>query len=394
MYSPRRLASLTLIASLLLSGGCSTVKGWFADDEDEASEPAPLVEFEPEMKVEKVWASSVGKGQGKTFNNLAPAISGDVLYAASTDGQVVALDKATGKRRWKQDLDLPITGAIGLGPDSVMVGSSDGSVIQLAASDGSERWRVVLDGEVLSAPQSDGRVVLVQTYNGKLRALDANDGSELWEFDSNLPVLTLRGTSTPMIAERLAIAAFATGKVVALDLQTGALRWEARVAVAQGRSEIDRIVDIDGHMLLLGNTLYVASYQGRVVAIDIAAGRKIWQQEASSYVGPDQGFGNIYVSDSTGSVVAYYRNGEGVRWEQPALENRRLSPPKTVRGYVVVGDLEGYLHFLDQVDGRFVGRIKVDGKGVRGRMLAEGNTLYVYSNTGKLLAYRVVGLDD
>ena len=234
----------------------------------------------------------------------------------------------------------------------------------------------------------------MQSYDGRLQGLSADDGSELWAYDSNVPILTLRGTSTPIIDGRLAIAAFANGKVMALDVKTGAIRWEARAIIAQGRSEIDRIVDIDGHMLLVGNVLYAVGYQGRLVALDAPTGRKMWQQDASSYVGLDQGFGNVYVADAAGSLVAFHRSGQGVRWEQPALEYRRLSSPKTVKGFVAVGDLDGYVHLLSQVDGRFVGRVKVDGDGVRGRMLAEDDVLYVYGNSGKLVALRITGREQ
>jgi outer membrane protein assembly factor BamB len=234
-------------------------------------------------------------------------------------------------------------------------------------------------------------MVVVQSYDGKLRGLDAADGSELWVHDSKLPILTVRGTSTPMIDGRTVFAGFASGKVAAFEIKTGSMRWETRVAIAQGRSEIDRIIDVDGDMLITNNVLYAVSYQGKLVAVDVPSGRKMWQQDASSSVGIDQGFGNIYVSEDTGSVVAFYRSGQGVRWEQPRLENRHLSAPKTVKGYVAVADFEGYVHFLSQVDGRFVGREKIDGKGVRATMLVEGDRLYVFGNSGKLVALRVSG---
>ena len=382
---------LLLIGLLSIMAGCSTMKGWFSNDDDTANQPAPLEEIVQEIDISKVWSTSVGSGQGKGYNYISPVIDGQVLYVAGNDGVVMALDKTSGKTLWKEDLDRPISGGVGVGAGTLAVGTSDGEVLLLSASDGSLLWTAAVNGEVLSAPQTDGSIVLVQSYDGRVQGLNASDGSELWAYDSNVPVLTLRGTSTPIIEGRLAIVAFANGKVMALDIKTGALRWEARAVIAQGRSEIDRIVDIDGHMLLNGNVLYAVGYQGRLVALDAPTGRKMWQQDASSYVGVDQGFGNIYVADETGSLIAFHRSGQGVRWEQPALEYRRLSAPKTVKGYVAVGDLEGYVHFLSQVDGHFVGRTKIDGDGVRGRMLSEGDILYVYGNGGKLVALRVKG---
>jgi outer membrane protein assembly factor BamB len=353
MPSTKAFSRLLFICLLSVMAGCSTMKGWFTFDDDEAAnQPAPLEDIVQKIDIKKVWSTSIGSGQGKGHNYITPVIEGQVMYVASNNGLVVALDKSTGKTIWKEDLDLPISGGVGVGSGSVLVGTSDGEVFQLSAGDGSIQWSSSVHG------------------------------------------VTLRGTSTPIIEGRLAIAAFANGKVMALDLSTGAIRWEARGIIAQGRSEIDRIVDIDGNMLLVGNILYAVGYQGRLVAVDVTTGRKMWQQEASSYVGLDQGFGNIYVADATGSVVAFHRTGQGVRWEQPALEYRRLSTPKTVKGYVAVADLEGYVHFLSQVDGEFAGRVKVDGKGVRARMLAESDILYVYGNSGKLVALRVSGKEQ
>jgi outer membrane protein assembly factor BamB len=386
------LRAAALILSVGLSG-CSTISGWFAPDEDEANEPAELVDFEEQVGIKTLWSTGVGNGQGKTFNHLQMVIVGDTLFAVGSDGVIAALDKSNGKRRWRDDLDVAVTGGVGHADGLLFVGTADGDVIALSAADGSERWRTNVAGEVLAAPQGNGRVVVVQTYDGKLHGRSAEDGSALWVYDSNLPVLTLRGTSTPVIAERAVLAAFANGKLMSFDLETGSLRWEARVAIAQGRSEIDRIVDIDGTLLVAGSLVYAASYRERVAGVDIATGRKVWQAEASSYVGLEQGFGNIYVSDISGTVLAFQRSGRGERWSQPALENRRLSAPKTVRGYVAVGDLQGYVHFMSQVDGTFVGRTRVDSSGVRANMLEDDNILYILGNSGKVVALQVTARD-
>ena len=384
------------IAILLLGiavSGCSTIGGWFSDDDDEANQPAELVDIVEQVRIKTLWSTGVGDGQGDTFNHLQMVINGDVLYAAGADGVVAALDKNTGKRRWRENLDVPLTGGVGYGEGMVLIGTADGEVIALSAADGSRLWSTAVYGEVLSAPQTNGDVVVVQTYDGKLHGRSAADGSQLWVHDSNLPVLTLRGTSTPLIIDRTVVAGFANGKIQAFEIDTGSLRWEARVAIAQGRSEIDRIVDIDGTLLLVGNLVFAASYQERVVGVDLATGRKVWQEDASSYVGLDQGFGNIYVSDVSGTVFAFQRSGEGERWSQPALENRRLSAPKTVRGYVAVGDVEGYLHFMSQVDGSFVGRTRVDSSGIRANMLEDDNVLFVFGNSGKVSALQVTARD-
>ena len=385
----------TWLALVLALSGCSTVSGWFSSDgDDEENEPAPLVDIVEEVRIKRLWSVGVGDGQGDGFYHLRPALEDGRIYAAGADGIVVALDSEDGDRIWRQDLDLEISGGVGVGANMVLVGTNDGEVIALSSEDGATLWSSQLRGEILSAPQTNGRVVVAQSYDGRLHGLDASDGTELWVYDSNLPVLTLRGTSTPIIFERVAIAGFGNGRVVAVDLDGGGVRWEARVAIAQGRSEIDRIVDIDGSMLMVGPVVWAVSYQGFLAAIDAVSGRKIRQEEISSYVGLDQGFGNIYVAEESGTVVAFYRNESGVRWEQGALTNRRLSSPRVVKGYVALGDFEGYVHFLSQVDGRIVGRTRVDSDGVRADMLADDDVLFVYGNSGTLAAYRVTPRND
>ena len=389
----RLLAAISL--GLLLSA-CSTLDSWFGGGggDDEANEPAPLVDFVPEVRFKRLWSTGVGNGQGKGFYRLQPVIDGNRIYVASNNGHVQVLESDSGDRVWRIDLDDSLSGGVGVGAGMVLLGTSDGGVLALSDQDGSELWTGKVSGEVLAPPQTNGDVVVVQSYDGKLHGLDASDGSELWVYDSNVPVLTLRGTSTPIIFERFAIAAFGSGRVVALDVTSGAVRWEARVAIAQGRSEIDRIVDIDGTMLQVGPILWAVSYQGRLAAIDINTGRKLRQEEVSSYVGLDQGFGNIYVAEETGTLIAFYRNNAGIRWEQGALTNRRLGTPAVIKGYVAVADLEGYVHFLSQVDGHFVGRQKVDGDGIRANMLVEDDVLYVFGNSGKLAALRVTSRDS
>lgn len=383
----QRLAVPLLVVSL---SACSTVSGWFdMDDEDDLTKPAELTDFEETVRIRKLWSVGVGNGQGDGLYHLQPVLDGNRIYAASADGEVKVIDRERGKVVWKTELDTPLSGGVGLYGDALLLGSSDGFVVQLSADDGAERWSTRLQGEVLAPPQGDGRVVVVQTYDGKLQGLDFDSGRKLWTYDSNVPVLTIRGTSTPILDDGTVYAGFANGRVMAFDAETGSIRWEVRVAISQGRSEIERIVDVDGTMALVGSELYAASYQGRVVAIDIASGRKVWQKDVSSFSGVSQGFGNVYVADEDGTLSAYQRNGQGLRWQQGALAYRELSRPTPVSSYVAVTDFEGVLHLVSQVDGGFVGRTSVGGDGARADMIADGNRLYVFTNSGKLIAYEI-----
>ena len=377
------------VLGLALVTGCSTIKGWFSDDEFDPREPVELQKITEQAKLKSRWSRGVGDGQGEGLYKINPVLVKDTIYVASAEGRVMAVEPESGRVRWKRDLELALSGGVGHHGDSIFVGASEGLVMRLDASSGEEIWRTVVSGEVLSAPQANGQYTVAQTYDGKLMGFDYETGEVRWTYTSDVPVLTLRGTGTPMILVDNAIAGFADGKVVAVNLRSGNVAWEARVAIPQGRSEIERIVDIDGTMALQGTELYAASYQGRLVAIDIRSGRRIWQRNVSSVSGVGVGFGNVYVADDDGTVSAFLRNGQGVRWQNIDLGFRNLSRPTPVSSYVAVVDFEGYLHLLSQVDGDIVGRTKVDSSGARADMLVRGNRLFVYTNDGTLKAYDV-----
>ena len=340
---------------LAFTTGCSTISGWFSDDEEDPKAPAELTDINEQVKIKRLWSTGIGKGQGEGLHRIRPALRGATLFAASSEGKVRALQYDNGKTLWKADLDTALSGGVGIYDDAMLVGSSEGAVLKLDAGSGDIQWSTQLQGEVLAPPQADGRVVVAQTYDGKLHGLEFDTGELIWTYDSNVPVLTLRGTGTPLLDGGTVYAGFANGRVLALDAASGAIKWELRVAISQGRSEIERIVDIDGSMELAGNELYAASYQGRLVAIDVANGRKLWQQDVSSFSGVSQGFGNVYVADADGTVLAYQRSGAGLRWAQGDLAYRELSRPTPVSSYVAVADFAGYVHILSQVDGQIVG---------------------------------------
>lgn len=377
------------LSALLLLPGC----GIFSDDDEDLTAPVELPDIEQTVRIKKLWSTGLGDGQGEGLYRIRPVMSGDTIWAASADGLVRALDRQRGKTLWKADLDMSLSGGVGLHDDALFLGNSEGYVLKLDAGSGEVLWSTQLRGEVLAPPQGNGEVVIAQTYDGRLQGLDYDSGELLWTYDSNVPVLTIRGTSAPVIDGDRVYAGFANGRVLAFEALTGAIAWEIRVAISQGRSEIERIVDVDGTMELVGSELYAASYQGRLVAIDVANGRKLWQESISSVSGVSQGFGNVYAADEDGTLMAFLRNGQGVRWSQGALGYRGLSRPTPVSSYVAVGDFEGYVHLVSQVDGEFVGRMKVDGDGVRADMLSDGNVLYVFGNGGTLAAYEITARD-
>ncbi|MBA1194667.1 outer membrane protein assembly factor BamB [Pseudomonas entomophila] len=371
-----------VLALAVLAAGCSS-------NSKKELPPAELTQFTEEVHLTKLWSRSIGDGQGETYNTLVPAVENDRIYASDVHGVVMALNRSNGDVLWKQDLDLPVSGAVGVGYGLVMLGTLKGEVIALDADTGEERWRSRVTSEVLAPPANNGDVVVVQTQDDRVIGLDAATGDRRWIYESTPAVLTLRGTGAPIVTNRLAVAGLSTGKVIALDTQNGVPVWEARVAVPQGRSELERVVDIDGGLLLSGGVIYVSTYQGRVAGLDLETGRSLWQRDASSYVGVAQGFGNVYVSQASGTVEGIDERSASALWSNESLARRQLSAPEVFSSYVAVGDFEGYLHLLSQVDGRFVGRERVDRDGLRARPLVVGDTLYVFGNGGKLEALTI-----
>ncbi|WP_296263056.1 outer membrane protein assembly factor BamB [Pseudomonas sp. UBA6562] len=368
-----------VLALAVLAAGCSS-------NGKKELPPAELTQFKEEVALQKLWSRSIGDGQGEKYNLLVPAIENDRIFASDVNGEVYALNRRTGDVVWEKDLDLPVSGAVGVGYGLLTLGTLKGEVIALDSSTGAERWRSRVNSEVLAPPANNGDVVVVQTQDDRLIGLDAATGERRWIYESSPAVLTLRGTGAPVVTNRLAIAGLSTGKVVAVDIQNGVPVWESRVAVPQGRSELERVVDIDGGLLLSGGTLYVSTYQGRVAGLDVESGRVLWQRDASSYVGVAQGFGNVYVSEASGTVESVDERSSSALWSNDSMARRQLSAPEVFSSYVAVGDFEGYLHLLSQVDGRFVGRERIDSDGLRARPLVVDDTIYVFGNSGKLEA--------
>lgn len=377
-----RWKTAALLTLAVLAAGCSS-------KDTKEPEPAELTKFEAEISLKKEWSRSIGEGQGKTYNLLTPVVYGDQIYAADVEGLVVSMDRLTGKVNWKKNLETPVSGGVGAGYGLVLVGTLRGEVLALDVSTGEERWRSQVSSEVLAAPAVNGDIVLVQTQDDRLIALEMDTGAQRWSYESSPAVLTLRGTGAPLLTNQLAVAGLSSGKVVALDTRRGLPVWEQRVAIPQGRSELEWVVDIDGGLLLSGGTLYVTSYQGRAAALELESGRVLWQRDASSYSGAALGYGSVYLSLADGTVEGIDERSTTALWRNESMARRQLSAPAVFSSYVVVGDIEGYLHLLSQVDGRFVARERIDSSGVRARPVVEGDWLYAFGNDGKLVALTI-----
>ncbi|MBR9911208.1 MAG: outer membrane protein assembly factor BamB [Gammaproteobacteria bacterium] len=372
---------------ILALGLCLLLAACSSNDTVEL-EPAELVKFKETVEVKRLWSQSIGSGAGSHYTLLPTAIAGDDIFAVDTEGLLMAVNRLNGKKRWRIELEERVASGVGAAQGKLFVGTLNGELVALSASDGSELWRTRLSSEVLAPPQSNGSVVVVQTQDGRIVGLDTGSGRQLWMQEVAVPALTLRGTSTPIVTDTAVYAGFASGKIMALDVKDGLVQWEQRVALATGRSELERVVDINAAPLLEGDILYCGSYQGRLVALNRGTGAGLWAKKESSFNNLAAGNQQIYLTDENAIVKAYNANSGTLVWENDQLIRRQVGAPQTFGNYVAVADFEGYVHIMNQSDGTFVARRKVDGDGVRSPMQGVDNILYVYGNSGDLVALR------
>ena len=352
-------------------------------------EPAELVDIENPQKIKKLWSEDVGVGTGEHYTLQGLSILGDTLFAADAKGRVTALNLESGKELWEVKLNLPVAGGTGAAGDLVFVGTTNGEVVALDSATGETRWLAQVGGEVLSAPQGNNTRVVVQTLADHIFGLNAADGSQVWRYDSATPALTLRGTATPAIKDTTVYVGFSSGKIAALNVDEGSLLWEQRVALAQGRSELERVIDIDGSPLVTNDAVFSGSYQGRLVSINRTTGQGMWSKKESSYSNLASGLGKIFITTPDGIVKAYNSDSGQLIWQNDELIRRQLNAPQSFGSYLAVADFAGYVHILNQADGRIVARRKVDGDGVRSPMVANGDVLYVHGNSGDIEALKI-----
>lgn len=382
MSGNSRIAGLA-IAVLALSG-CS----WFGDKEEELK-PAELVDIEATLDVRKAWSVKLGDDAEFLRVMLRPASDGNLVYAASRDGNVVALNLESGKQVWKAELELTLSAGPGVGNDMVALGSADGLVIVLNAADGTERWRADSGGEVLSPPLIADEYVIVATIDNRLRALRAFDGSNAWSVEKQTPALTMRGSATPAIASQSVIAGFDSGRLLAAELDSGTVLWESLLAPPSGRSDLERLADIDGQISVVGQDIYAAGYQGRVASIAAESGQVLWAREISTYVGVAADWTSVYTTNETGEVIAMTRRSGQESWRQASLLRREPTLPVPFNTTVVTGDLEGYIHFFSKVDGTPVARLRQGSAAISAPPTVVGEHLLVQSDAGTVAAYIV-----
>ena len=379
------MRNLILSALLLCLSACS----WFGVDEEiDLSAPAELVDFNQTLSVKKAWQVNIGSGNSTQGINLVPAIDGDVIYASDYKGNVLAVDARNGRTQWRIDTELSVSSGPTVKENILLLGTLDGTVHAYQAGDGSVLWQSTVSSEVLAVPVLEDGVVVVRCLDGRVFGLDATNGSRKWVYDRSVPLLSLRGNGTPLSRAGIIYVGYDGGHVVALRASDGRVVWEQPVVAAEGRTELERLVDIDGRMAVVATDLYVSSYKGRVASLAVESGRLLWFKDIGSATGVVVNRTRLAVSDRDGSLWLLDRRNGSTLWRQDILVRRQLTTPAIYDRYAVVGDFEGYLHWFDAEDGTLVARTKVNKKGFASAPFAVGTTLYVLTNNGDLTAYR------
>ncbi|GAB3046161.1 outer membrane protein assembly factor BamB [Stenotrophomonas tumulicola] len=392
----KRFAMVAMLGMAL--SGCSTVKGWFAGKDAEAKklqEPAELVKFDSTVKVDKMWSVNLGKGEDRIGVRQGPAVADGRVYAAAITGGVHAIDLQTGKNVWtykpakeKKKPKLRLSGGPGVGEGLVAIGTLDGQVIALDANDGTEKWRAKVSGEVISAPSIGQGMVYVRSNDGRITALDVSNGTQRWFNPRELPALTVRGNAPIVPGPGVLFIGNDDGSISALASADGRTLWDQVVGNPEGRTELDRMADIDGAPVLEGSTLYASSFKNQTMAIEGPTGRPLWARDHGGAGGVALSSSYAIVTDNQGGVFGLDKQSGTASWSQTGLARRELTGPALQGDYVVVGDLDGYVHWLQQSDGAMAARAKTGGT-VKAQPIVADGVLLVQNVEGKLTAYRL-----
>jgi outer membrane protein assembly factor BamB len=380
--SPFHFLRILLLPAALLATACSSTP------------PPPKPSSYPALPADKVvlkrqWKTVVGKGLAEEHVRLAPVVGEQRITAASRDGVLVSLDRESGKPVWKKDTGLPLTAGPAAAYGFVAVATAKGEVVLYSEADGAQKWKVSVGAAVMAAPALAADTVLVLAADGVIHALAMADGAVRWTYNSAVPPLSLHANAAPLIADGRVYVATSGGKLIGLDLVTGVAGWEVRVATNNGRSELERMNDIVGNLLLPdASTLYSVGFQSQLTAVDVNAGRRRWQFDISSVNDLAEGLGNVYVSDTTGNVLAIDRASGKVVWKQPDYQYRQLTGPTIVGTVLAVGDDAGKVHLLGQSDGQVRGRISVSSDALV-NLQGSGDMLYVWDEDGGLTAWKI-----
>jgi len=374
------------VLSLAACGGKSKKSDFFAE---EVAPKKPRVVNQ--TAIQRNWSLNLGGKIGQGDAIISPAILGDHLYAASTNGSIDKVSANSGKRIWRTKLKgETITAGVGVGSGLVLVATDQGIVYALNQDDGEISWQAQLSSEILASPVAGSEIVVARTGDGKVYGLAAYDGQVQWTISRQLPKLTLRGDSKPLIYSGVVFTGFSDGTLAAVEASNGRALWDFPISFPRGTSEIDRLADIDTDPLLVGNNIYVSSYQEVTHALDIQQQRIQWSADVSSFHTLAYDAAYLYISDKKGVVHQLDRSNGKKIWSQEGLRLSSVSAPISVGPYVLVADGDSALYVMDKRDGNYVGKHKLGSKTIVGEPIVDSDTIYFIDSSGKLQSLSVI----
>jgi len=367
--------------AVLLVVGCSTP--------EPVEPPTPLTAVDTQINVSRSWSVSVGDKDKRGLTRFVPLVLDSTIYAASIDGKVVAVDANSGAVRWRRNLNRSLASGVGGDKDSIYVADRDGTVFALSPEDGKTRWEYAMSSEVLAPVAAAFGAVVVRSADGRIAGLNAADGTERWSNTYTPPALTVHGYGSPRMLDNGVLLGLDDGKIIALSLDAGRVLWESVVSYPSGRSEVERLVDVDAEILVDRSNIYAANYQGAMVKLEPVRGRSLWSAELSTTVGFAQLDNSLFVADDRDRVVAISKEDGSTLWEQEALIGRRLTRPAISAGVVLVADFEGYVHVLSSTDGSLQGRLRAGSEQILELVPFDENTVVMQTRDGRLRSIRV-----
>ena len=397
----RHSLTLAVILSLGLLSGCagldasrdmiSGLSDYIFGEDDTSDPPAVLDEkFVAELQAESIWHQSIGDGASGQFMKLVPATAAGTTYVADHAGLIQARNSASGDLLWEVKSGFPFSAGPGLGVHTVVLGTSHAEVVAFDKVSGEQKWSTEVSSEVLAVPVVAHGMVFIRTTDGKIKALNETTGASVWSVEQSVPALSIRGTGNPLALDDMLVAGNANGKLTALQLHDGKTLWESTIVMPAGRSEIERLVDLDADPVESRGAIYIASYQGGTASVAETDGDVIWRNETlSSYTGLSTDLRYLYISDTHGEVSQVDQRNGAALWKQKDLHNRKLTAAIAYEQYVVVGDYEGWVHWLSINDGRLLARYQVSKSPIEAAPVVVDGTVFIYAKDGTLAALRV-----
>lgn len=396
--------SASLALAILMLSGCSTISGWFQTSKEKADDPVELAKISNPIAIKKLWSVDIGNGEGKLAVRQKPAVDNDAVYAADSENSLVAIDRQTGKIKWRVEpstdtqavnwkvwepktIAVAMTGGPAVYSGLVALGGRNGEVFAFNALDGKMLWKSMVSSSVISAPLVTFDTVVVRANDGKVHGLDLSTGAKKWQFDRGLPSLSVRGNGAPVLGPGLIFVGFEDGTLVALNQQDGKRAWEQLIAKPDGRTELERMADIDGEIQVGDREVFATSYHNSTMALAINNGQPLWVREVGGYAGVALMSDRLFIIDNSSNVWALDRASGNDIWKQEGLLRHGLTTPVVQGSYVVLADRQGKAHWLDAQTGEIKALVDVGGPVLGSPVVSDDGIVYIQTVDGTVSAY-------